>query len=455
MRWKFCGGFLLMLLMLVCPCLIAHGQNPNDILYTIKAPFQSVSPVADGTIGAGEYSNSLFVSYVDRANPGNPFPNLDHMCPTNCDLDTESPTALGDADLSATWYFAHTDQFLFIAANVTDGWLEYDTIGAASFQNDAVELYMDPDADGMDNLPGNAGECFHIWADASNGLGVNGIDGGAVTADDIPFNNRASDAYAMAVTDPEDLDTELGGTWYSAGLVHSPTNYVIEFQIPLVTMDVADGPDDEVAPKTGDTLRFTAVIDDNDRPAGSQDTYAELWYVAGDANSNWGGGEENWVVGLELSEAAVVLPGDFNDSGAYDTGDIDILTAQSASNQNNKPYDLTNDNLVNEADVKFWAKDLADTWIGDANYDRQFTSDDFVAVFAVGKYEVDTAAVWTQGDWNGDGRFTSADFVAAFADGGYEVGLPPAAVSAVPEPATWILMLLGALACLLGRRRRE
>ncbi len=148
------------------------------------------------------------------------------------------------------------------------------------------------------------------------------------------------------------------------------------------------------------------------------------------------------------------LPGDFNNNGAYDTGDIDILTAQSASNANLKAYDLNNDNLVNTADVNVWAKDLADTWIGDANYDRMFDSNDFVDVFVKGKYELDVAAVWTEGDWDGDGRFNSGDFVAAFTDGGYELGLPPAAVSAVPEPSTWVLLTLAALAC-LGRRHRQ
>ena len=62
-----------------------------------------------------------------------------------------------------------------------------------------------------------------------------------------------------------------------------------------------------------------------------------------------------------------------------------------------------------------------------------------------GKYETDQAAVWSQGDWNGSGKFDSGDFVDAFADGGYEVGNPPAAVSAVPEPSSLVLLILGGL----------
>ena len=74
--------------------------------------------------------------------------------------------------------------------------------------------------------------------------------------------------------------------------------------------------------------------------------------------------------------------------------------------------------------------------------------------FQAGKYEVaGAAATWVQGDWDGNQLFTSADFVAAFADGGYEAG-PRAAVSAVPEPGSIVLALLG-LTGLWGFARRR
>ncbi len=188
--------------------------------------------------------------------------------------------------------------------------------------------------------------------------------------------------------------------------------------------------------------------------------YYETAFVAADTSINlsiksFANGDSTLLVdNVSVRTKTAGLPGDFNLNGIYDTGDIDILTTQSASGNNLKPYDLNKDNLVNGDDVTVWAKDLADTWIGDANYDREFNSNDFVSVFVQGKYELDVAAVWSEGDWNGDGRFNSSDFVASFVDGGYELGPPPAAVSAVPEPASWVLLLLAGLACLSGRCRR-
>jgi hypothetical protein len=72
-------------------------------------------------------------------------------------------------------------------------------------------------------------------------------------------------------------------------------------------------------------------------------------------------------------------------------------------------------------------------------------------VFTSGKYESGAMATWGEGDWNGDMVFDSSDFVAAFSSGGYEIG-PRAAVSAVPEPSSVALLLMGMLPFI--RRRK-
>ena len=100
-----------------------------------------------------------------------------------------------------------------------------------------------------------------------------------------------------------------------------------------------------------------------------------------------------------------------------------------------------------------WVKDLYNSWIGDANLDGEFNSSDLVIVLSSGTYEADVDAVWSTGDFNGDGRTNTSDLVAALADGGYEVG-PRAAVAAVPEPATSVLLLV-ATVWLVGVSRRR
>ena len=147
------------------------------------------------------------------------------------------------------------------------------------------------------------------------------------------------------------------------------------------------------------------------------------------------------------------LLGDFNQDGVLDAADIDELTRQSASGDNNLNYDVNADNLVNDGDVTVWAKDLFKTWIGDANLDGEFNSGDLVVVLSAGDYETGNAAVWSSGDFNGDGLADSSDLVAALSDGGYELG-PVAAVSAVPEPNTGVLLLLALTIAGYCHRRR-
>ena len=69
-----------------------------------------------------------------------------------------------------------------------------------------------------------------------------------------------------------------------------------------------------------------------------------------------------------------------------------------------------------------------------------------------GGYELLNAVGWEQGDWNGDGLFNRSDLVLALQDGGYEQG-PRQGAAVVPEPASWLLMLVSSF-CLATKHRR-
>jgi hypothetical protein len=145
------------------------------------------------------------------------------------------------------------------------------------------------------------------------------------------------------------------------------------------------------------------------------------------------------------------LLGDFSGDGTLNAADIDQLTSQVAGGLHPPTFDLNQDAMINQDDIRLWVRDLFTSWMGDANLDGQFNSSDLVAVLTSGTYEADVAAVWSTGDFNGDGRTTSSDLVVALTDGGYELG-PRAAAVAVPEPGAGLRVGLGALG-LLGCRR--
>jgi hypothetical protein len=154
--------------------------------------------------------------------------------------------------------------------------------------------------------------------------------------------------------------------------------------------------------------------------------------------------------GFALVEKSAGVVGDYNNNGQLDAGDLDLQADAIVGNQNPKPFDLNNDNLVNYGDRQGWVKNLKGTAIGDANLDGKFGTGDLVAIFVAGKYETGTDATWEQGDFDGDKRFGTGDLVAAFADGGFD---PNAAVNTVPEPSGIVLTLFGLIGLLSLTRR--
>ena len=147
------------------------------------------------------------------------------------------------------------------------------------------------------------------------------------------------------------------------------------------------------------------------------------------------------------------LPGDFDESGALDAADIDILTRAVRTGALTRELDLNQDEQLDQTDRRMWVEQLFGTFFGDANLDYEFNSSDFVVVLQAGQYEDTTPlnSTWSTGDWDGDGDFSTADLVFAFGSHGYEQG-PRSARSPVPEPVGlgWL-----AIAALVWRARHR
>ena len=163
---------------------------------------------------------------------------------------------------------------------------------------------------------------------------------------------------------------------------------------------------------------------------------------------NWTGGNQR----IWRAEPESIL-GDFDNSGVLDVSDIEDLLTHVSTGDHVGTYDLNDDANVDAEDITVWVKDLAGTWIGDANLDGVFNSGDLIGVFQAGRYELEIDAGWAEGDWTGDRRFGSVDLIVAFQDGSYELGAR-AAVSAVPEPSNGILLAVGAFYICRSRRRK-
>ncbi len=132
-----------------------------------------------------------------------------------------------------------------------------------------------------------------------------------------------------------------------------------------------------------------------------------------------------------------ILHGDLTDNGVLDVSDLDRLSLAIRDRETVTTFDMDGDGTVSDTDRLYWIHELKRSYLGDANLDGRFTSDDFVEVIAVGEYEDATRgnSGWADGDWDGDGDFTSSDLIVALADGGYEQG-PQSAASAIPEPTS-------------------
>ena len=221
---------------------------------TIDAPLKAVAPALDGRIGPDEYGPGYFVRFDDAANPGVLFAG------------TTARSKAPD-DYSYRLRAAHTNSALYLAFEVRDQDVQVNPDASQAPFSDSIGLFIDGDHVPNDfdpiNRSGNR-EGFQIAADA---------DGHQFT-----------------------LASDLTNSDWKVGTSRVDGGYVLEFEIPLTSIDTQDGPGTTPA-KTGDTLRFNVGGSDKDAVGGRN--IAILWAECS-AVSPYSGGEGVWTVALRL-----------------------------------------------------------------------------------------------------------------------------------------------------------
>ena len=269
------------------------------------------------------------------------------------------------------------------------------------------------------------------------GIGVR-IDNEILTATSLPVINGAfddkeslttnvddefSDSGVAPAFDVNDVEDGEGLTWARLEIEYSAGNLFVAYK----GREIINGPVD-YAPSPG-LLVFGGRT-------GGANAFHHIDNVTLRTGTDVGG-----------------VSGDFNGDGVLDAADIDDLTTQSAEGLHLVAYDLNGDALVDSDDVQVWIEDLFESWVGDANLDKEFNSGDLVVVLSSGTYEAKTPSIWSSGDFNGDGVTDSGDLVAALSGGGYEVG-PRASVASVPEPTGICGLVVAAICTGLWWRRQ-
>ncbi len=334
------------------------------------------------------------------------------------------------ADNSVKIYARDNATHQYFLADIVDDEVNVDD--EAAWANDCVEFYFDPGNDrGPRFADGEWDPVVQLVIDADNQV--------QVWNSPIDYEEQVEEGVESAITITDDgwlLEVAIDKSVFSTpipavlGPANDPAgnNWGIDF-------GYRDNDDpDETGTRNGDNAFSTDYVWADPEPEPGFPTKIP---------SHWG----------QMIAGVATVAGDFNGDGMLDAEDINTLVGESAGGQHDLTFDLNGDNLVDSGDVTLWAKDLKQTWIGDANVDGEFNSSDLVVIFQAGKFEADQDAVWTEGDWTGNHRFDTGDLVVAFQDGGFELG--PRIVAAVPEPSTASALPLALVTWGLLRRRRR
>ena len=155
-----------------------------------------------------------------------------------------------------------------------------------------------------------------------------------------------------------------------------------------------------------------------------------------------GGGD---LGSVDLVYVRATARGDFNGDGILDVTDIDLLSAEILEGSNNPAVDLTDDDIVDAADLAEWRSVAAvhngfdsPYLLGDADLDGIIDSTDLNNLALNWQQK---ANAWSQGDFDVNGIVDSADLNHLAIN--WRQAIPMASAVSVPEPSASLLVLLG------------
>ena len=350
---------------------------------TITAPMVADGSIAlDGKLSPEEYGNFAGIN----VSPGSPDGTVGNAWILSF---AQNKDWQGPEDSSFTYWVAHDKDFLYIGVDVLDDSVNSNDPNAQFWKDDAIEIIVDANNDRANVNTDQAGEFFNDYG-GHNYVNYEGR-----------FSRWDEDLEESVIGWANAVDWTYGpeGEVYGVG---GETDNGWSMEVKFHKSQFED-PDGGGPIEIGDRIGFNIGMDDDD----GEDLAIQYWWANrarplefdalalddGETIADYPPDDYDWVIDaagrlahggtgeLIFGELVATLAGDFNGNGARDVDDLDLMAMGMATND--LAFDLNGDGTTDIADRIMWVEQLANTYMGDSNFDGQFNSSDFVAVFAL------------------------------------------------------------------------